>query len=90
MISNPTGEKQLQLEKQELKSSLSPKVSNNFSEEMTIMQLSQWLSSHPKIGTDYQADINILKGMLEVKISTIMIFFVNVQMLKSMVMAFWT
>ena len=54
---------QIQLEKEESKSKLSPKVPDNFSEEMNIVHLSQWLLSHPKIGTDYQEDINILNGI---------------------------
>ena len=39
-------------------------MSDKFSEEMNIMQLSQWLCNHPKVGTDYQEDINKLKGMI--------------------------
>ena len=35
-----------------------------FSEDMTDKQLAQWLTAHQKLaGTDYQQDINKLKGM---------------------------
>lgn len=37
-------------------------VPQKFSEEMGVKQLSQWLSNHPKIGSEYQAEINIFKG----------------------------
>lgn len=37
-------------------------VTQKFSEEVNIRQPSQWLSDHPKVGTDYQAETDILKG----------------------------
>ena len=40
----------------------SDQVHQHFSKEMTIVQLSQWLTNHPNIGTDYQEDISELKG----------------------------
>lgn len=38
-------------------------VHQPFSEEMRVEELSLWLKNHPKVGSDFETDIEILKGI---------------------------
>ena len=39
------------------------KVQQPFSEDMRVEELSLWLRNHPKVGSDFKEDIEILKGI---------------------------